>query len=131
MNALKPVALPFVKYARDPRILDADIGDLPDVASQPPSLPLEHQLLETLRNLDLDNDRAQAIAEIERAFDKAEIRKLAQVLDWFRERLGDESAAWLAMKSLLDSPLRKPTQGEKVSRWVETIRQRVKTKDKN
>jgi hypothetical protein len=131
MNERKPVELPFVKYPRDPRILDADIADLPDVACQPPSLPLEHQLFETLRNLDLDNDRAQAITEIERAFDKAEIRKLAQILDWFRERLGDESAAWLAIKSLMDSPLRKPTQTEKISRWVETIKRRVKTKDNN
>lgn len=130
MNDRRPVELPFVKYPRDPRILDADISEMQDIACQPPSLPLEHQLFETLRNLDLDNDRAQAIREIERAFDKAEIRKLAQVLDWFRERLGDGSAAWLAIKSLMANPLSKPTQEEKVSRWVETIRRRVKTKNK-
>ena len=96
-----------------------------------PSLPLEHRLLDALRGLDLDNDRAKAIREIELAFDQSEIRKLGQVLDWFKDRLGDNSAAWLAIKSLMDNPSRKSTQGEKVSRWVETIRQRVKTKEKN
>jgi len=93
-----------------------------------PSLPLEHQLLDALRGLDLDDDRAQAIREIERAFDKAEIQRLAQTLDWFKQRLGQGSAAWEAIKNLMDNPSSKPTQKQKVARWVETIRRRVKTK---
>jgi hypothetical protein len=126
----KPVELRVFKIPRDPRIVDADIGDLPAVASPEPSLPLEHELLNTLRGLNLDDDRDQAIKEIARAFDQAEIRKLAQVLDWFKERLGDGSAGWLAIKGLMDSPLRKATQKDKLARWVETIKRRVKMKNK-
>ena len=93
MNERKPVELHVIKYPRDPRELDADINDLPDVACPERTLPLDHQLLETLRGLDLDSDRAEAIEEINTAFDKVKMEQLTASLGYILAQIQDKADA--------------------------------------
>ena len=94
-----------------------------------PSLPLEHQLLDSLRGVDLENDRAQAIREIERAFDQVEVSHLAQVFDWLRGKLGEKSVAWRAVEEAIgvqDNRSRNLSPKEKVQRWLNRFKDKTR-----
>ena len=58
-----------------------------------PTLPLEQRLLESLRGLDLDADRAEAIEEIRRAFDRAELRGLVNGIGCIMRQIKDKADA--------------------------------------
>jgi hypothetical protein len=93
MNQRKPVELPIIKIWRDPRIVDADISDMPNIACSESKLTLDHQLLEILRGLDLDTNRADAIEVINRAFDLVKMEHLDLALCLIMEKITDKADA--------------------------------------
>jgi len=56
-----------------------------------PGLPLEHQLLDTLRGLDLEAEQAAALRAIQRMLDDAEFRGLSNGIAYIFRQLEDET----------------------------------------
>jgi hypothetical protein len=98
MNEIK---LPYDKIPRDPRILDADIGDMVQIPCYTAAMPPALALLDSLDESGVILPRtADVVASIENAFDDIGDVRAVEVLAVIFDRLPDTKAGHLLRLAL-------------------------------